>query len=88
MCHAPILIGLWFMLSISPVYLCVDGLSDSVNDGQHHGSGGRVRDPHRQEHGRKHEAEHQPRLTHTNLYKIISSIHVDWNMVIFMKLTI
>ena len=50
-----------------PCYLGVDGFGHRVDNGQHHGRGGRVRDPHGQEHGGQHEAQHQPRLAYTNL---------------------
>ena len=40
----------------------VYGLGHSVHNGQHHGGGSRVRNPHREEHCGKHEAQHEPRL--------------------------
>lgn len=35
-------------------------LQDGLGDGHHHGRGGRVAEPHGEEHRAAHEAEHQP----------------------------
>ena len=43
----------------------VENLQDGVDDGDHHGGGGRVGDPHRQEHRWDHEPKHQPVEDHS-----------------------